>query len=75
MPSRSRSTMSAKSCPEEKTGPAAASTTARASPASPIVRSARMSSVMCASDSAFRRSGRFIVTMARPASSPTRMYS
>ena len=67
--------MSAKSCPEEKTGPAAASTMARASPASPSVRKARISSAMCASESAFRRSGRFMVTMARPASSPTRMCS
>ena len=75
MPSRSRSTMSAKSCPAEKTGPAAASTMARVSGSSPERRKASISSSMCASESAFRRSGRFMVMVARPARVPVVMCS
>ena len=75
MPSRSRSTMSAKSWPAEKTGPLAARMTARVSDWSPAAPSAAISSRMCASESAFRRSGRFMVMVASPASAETRMCS
>ena len=75
MPSRSRSTMSAKSCPAQNTGPAAASTTARVSGSSSVARSAAIRSRMCASESAFLRSGRFMVMVERPAEVVTRMCS
>jgi len=75
MPSRSRSTMSAKSWPAEKTGPFAASTIARVSGSAPAAPSAAISSRMCASERAFRRSGRFMVMVASPAAAETRMCS
>jgi hypothetical protein len=59
--------MSAKSCPEENTEPFAASTTARVEGSAEVAPSAARSSRMWASESAFRRSGRFIVIVVRPA--------
>jgi hypothetical protein len=63
--------MSAKSCPEQKTEPFAASMTARVSGWSPAARKAAINSRICASESAFRRSGRFMVMVAIPAAAET----
>ncbi len=71
--SRPRSAMSAKSWPEENTGPAAASTIARTSSRSASEQSAAVSSSRCASESALRRSGRFMVITPRSASRETKM--
>ncbi len=71
---RSASTTSAKSCPALNTGPLPASTMPSAS-LSPISRSAVISSCMCARDRALRRSGRFMVTVAKSPDRSTRMCS
>ena len=71
---RSASATSAKSWPALNTGPLPASTMPSAS-LSPICANAVISSRMCSSDSALRRCGRFIVTVANSPDRSTRMCS
>jgi len=70
--SRSLPATSAKSCPAQKTGPLAARTTPRASLA-PTRANASVSSCMCSSDRALRRSGLSMVIVVTSASRVSRM--
>ena len=53
--------ISARSCPEENTGPLAASTTPATSPSAPVARRASSNSASSSDDRQLRRSGRLSV--------------
>jgi hypothetical protein len=71
----SRSISSRRSCPAQNAGPLPDRITARVSRRSPAARTAAMSSPMWASESALRRSGRFMVMCVIARSTSTRMCS